>query len=136
MKNKKLFVVWLIVLVALAVPITVYASGNAQESTPPVIQDFDFLAKLIAGIVTAVVTFGVKFAFKEYGIDLTGKATQFTAAVVLAIYEGINGLLAIVPAEWIPVVVSGLGFLTTLLIAFGIGSGVKKFWPAKQVGGK
>lgn len=118
MKGFKKFVFVLFTVMALAafvVPVVF-----AQDAEPPKIEQFDFLAQLIIGLVTAAVTFGLKAVAKEWGIDLTGKATQFAAAIVLAIFEFINGILALVPPDWIPVVVSGLGFLTALLTASGV----------------
>lgn len=130
--KKILFVVFTVmVLAAFIVPV-----ASAQTEEPPKIEQFDYLAQLIIGFVTVAVTFGLKTMVKEWGIDLTGKATQITAAIVTAIFEFLNGLLASVPPEWFPVVVSGFGFLTALLTAFGVASYLKgKFGsalPAKK----
>lgn len=119
--KKLLFVVLAVmVLAAFVVPV-----AFAQTEEPPKIEQFNFIAQLIIGFVTVVVTFGLKAMVKEWGIDLTGKATQITAAIVTAIFEFLNGLLASIPPDWFPVVVSGLGFLTALLTAFGVASYLK-----------
>lgn len=116
MNTKKFFLVVLavVVLAAFVVPV-----AFAQTEEPPKIENFDVLAQLILGIVTMAVTFGIKAIAKNVGVDLTGNATQITAAIVLAIYEFINGLLAVVPPNWYPVVVNGAGFLTAILVASG-----------------
>jgi hypothetical protein len=119
--KKILFIAFLVfVLAAFIVPVVF-----AQTETPPKIESFDVLAQLILGLVTMAVTFGIKAIARNFGVDLTGNATQITAAIVLAIYEFINGLLAVVPPGWYPVVVSGLGFLTALLVASGVALVVK-----------
>lgn len=119
--KKFLFVVLtMMILTAFVVPLVF-----AQNEEPPKIEQFDYLAQLIIGVVTVVVTFGLKAMLKEWGIDLTGKSTQITAALVTAIFEFLNGLLASVPPAWFPVVVSGLGFLTALLTAFGVALVIK-----------
>lgn len=119
---KKILFVSLLVIVIAAFIVPV---AFAQTEEPPKIEQFDYVAQLIIGFVTVVVTFGLKAMVKEWGIDLTGKATQITAAIVTAIFEFLNGLLASVPPAWFPVVVSGLGFLTALLTAFGVASYLK-----------
>lgn len=116
MNTKKFFLVVLavVVLAAFVVPV-----AFAQTEEPPKIENFDVLAQLILGLVTMAVTFGIKAIAKNVGVDLSGNATQITAAIVLAIYEFINGLLAVVPPTWYPVVVNGFGFLTAILVASG-----------------
>lgn len=113
---KKIFFVSLLVIVIAAFIVPV---AFAQTEEPPKIEQFDLLAQLILGLVTMAVTFGIKAIAKNIGVDLTGNATQITAAIVLAIYEFINGLLAVVPPAWYPVVVNGFGFLTAILVASG-----------------
>lgn len=120
MKRFLFVVVSVMVFAAFAAPL-----AFAQDAEPPRVEDFDLLAQLIIGVVSMAVTFGVKAMVKEWGIDLTGKSTQITAAIVTAIFEFLNGLLASVPADWFPVVVSGFGFLTALLTAFGVASYLK-----------
>lgn len=119
---KKFFYVALLVIIisAMIVPVVF-----AQTEEPPKIENFDVLAQLILGLVTMAVTFGIKAIAQNFGVDLTGNATQFTAAIVLAIYEFINGWLAVVPSAWYPVVVSGLGFITAILVASGAALVVK-----------
>ncbi len=120
MKKFLFVVVSVMVIAAFVVPLV-----SAQDAEPPRVEDFDLLAQLIIGVVSMAVTFGVKAMVREWGIDLTGKSTQITAAIVTAIFEFFNGLLASVPPDWFPVVVSGLGFLTALLTAFGVASYLK-----------
>lgn len=130
---KKILYVSLLVIVLSAFIVPV---AFAQDAQPPTIEEFDTLAQLIIGVVTAVVTFGLKAMLKEWGVDLTGKATQITAAIVIAIFEFLNGFLASVPPAWFPVVVSGLGFLTALLTAFGVASYLKGRFTSKLPAGK
>lgn len=126
MKKILLVVIAVMVLAAFVVPV-----ASAQTEEPPKIEQFDYLAQLLIGFVTVVVTFGVKAMSKEWGIDMTGKATQITAAIVTALFEFLNGILASVPPAWFPVVVSGLGFLTALLTAFGVASYLKGRFASK-----
>lgn len=110
-----LFVAFLVVVLAAFIVPVVFA----QSEQPPKIEDFDLLAQLILGLVTMAVTFGIKAIAKNFGVDLTGNATQITAAIVLTIFEFLNGLLLAVPVAWYPVVVTGLGFVTSILVASG-----------------
>ncbi|NUQ86369.1 MAG: hypothetical protein HUU11_16815 [Anaerolineales bacterium] len=114
-----------VALLVIAISAFIVPLAFAQDAEPPRVEDFELLAHLIIGIVGMAVTFGVKAMVKEWGIDLTGKATQITAAIVTAIFEFLNGVLASVPPDWFPVVVSGLGFVTALLTAFGVASYLK-----------
>lgn len=134
MKSLKRFV--FVALVVMALAAFVVPVAFAQDAEPPKIENFDFLAQLIIGLVTAAVTFGLKAVAQEWGIDMTGKATQLTAAIVLTIFEFINGILALVPPDWFAVVVAGLGFLTALLTASGVALVLKGKHTAKTLATK
>jgi len=126
---KKKILVWIVfVLVMLFVVPTVFAQDPLPPPTVPIaVDDFPFLSLLLVGAVTFVVTLGIKSISGAFGIDISGRASAITGAVVLAVFEFINGLLAAIPPQAVDSVVAGLGFLTALLTAFGFAGLLKKF---------
>lgn len=128
--NKSLIWIVFVFLVVFAVSPAFALSGNLQETTPPTVESIAGLADVLSWIVSAFVVFGAKFAFQTWGIDLSGKATQITAALTLAVMEFLNGSIAALPPEAYPFVSLILGFIVGLLALFGIGSVIKKAVPA------
>ena len=122
---KKIFYTLLVVVVLALVFVPV---AFAQETNPPpVIEDFPLLYALIVSGIGWLVSAGIKSVAAAFGIDLQGKAMAITGALVIASVNFINGFLASVPANYYPVVVSGLGFLVSVLGAFGIAGTLRRF---------
>jgi len=127
MKKVLLTIVVLFAVFALLGHTTAYAASASFQVEPPKVEDFDYLAQLVVAVVTLMVTYGLKFLVKEWGLDLTGKSTQITAVIVGLIYETANQWLALVPPDFYPVVVSAAGLITAVLVAFGTSGLIKKF---------
>ncbi len=123
--KKILYTLLVVVILALVfVPV-----AFAQETTPPppVIEDFPLLYALIVSGIGWLVSAGIKSVAATFGIDLQGKAMAITGALVIASVNFINGFLASVPANYYPVVVSGLAFVVSVLGAFGIAGTLRRF---------
>jgi hypothetical protein len=124
----------LVLLIAMVFVVPAFAQAEIPPAgDPPKIEQFDYLTQLLIGLVTLAVTFGLKSLAKEWGFDITGKATQITATIIGALFESINYLLATVPPTYFPVVVAGLGFITSVLVAFGASFVLKKYIPVAPV---
>lgn len=113
----------LLALVLLFVVPTVFAQG---ETPPLTIEQFPWLGVLLVGAVTFIVTAGLKSLSATFGVDLSGKASAITAAIVLALIEIINTTLSTIPPTAIPSVTAGITFLFTLFSAFGFAGLLKK----------
>ncbi len=123
--NKVLFWVMFLLAVLFVVPV-----AFAQDTTPPRVEDFSLVAQFIIGLVTIVVTFGIKHAAKEWGIDFSGKITQLVATIVGLIFETSDSLLALIPPQYYGIAVAVFGVITSVLLAFGGASLLKRAIPS------
>lgn len=107
---------------------------STEPTIPLTVDQFPWISVLLVGLVTWVVTEGLKSLSKVFGVDISGKASAVTATVVLTLVELINQLLATIPESAIPSVTAGLGFVFTLLSAFGLAGLLKKLTAPKSTG--
>lgn len=124
---KKIFAFLLaVLLIAAFAPVAVFAQGVVPpDANALTVDDFPWLPVLLIGLVTFIVTLGVKGLAGAWGIDISGKATQLTATIVLAIVQSINAILAAIPPEHIPLVTASLGLIGALLTSFGVAGFIK-----------
>lgn len=129
-------VLGLLIAAVFVVPVFAQDELPPDETAPTIpltVDQFPWVSVLLVAAVTWVVTEGVKSISKVFGIDISGKASAIIGTVVLTLVELINGLLAAIPPEAIPSVTAGLGFVFTLLSAFGIAGFVKKILTKPEV---
>ena len=74
----------------------------------------------IKGLLTFLITQGIKALLGLFGKDMSGMTSAITAVIVGAIVFFVEGVLALVPAEYIDSVGAFLALVVTLLSAFGI----------------
>ena len=73
----------------------------------------------VKALLTYLITQGVKAFLSLFGKDISGGASAITAVVVGSVLFFIEGILELVPAEFIPVAESGLALLAVILGSFG-----------------
>ena len=74
----------------------------------------------IKGLLTFLITQGLKAFFNLIGQDFDKAGAALVALVVGSVVFFIEGLLALVPPESLPLVEAIIGLLVALLSAFGI----------------
>ena len=74
----------------------------------------------IKGLLTYLVTQGIKAFLGLFGKDMSGWTSAVAASLSAAIIFFIEDILAVLPEEAVPGVNSGLAFAVALLSAFGL----------------
>ena len=74
----------------------------------------------IKALLTYLITQGIKALLALFGKDIEGVAAAIAAVAVGAIVFFIDGMLALVPVEYIDSVSAFLALIVSLLSAFGI----------------
>jgi len=74
----------------------------------------------IKALLTYLITQGVKALLALFGKDMAGVAAAVAAVVIGAIIFFIDGVLALVPVEYVDSVSAFLALVVSLLSAFGI----------------
>ena len=125
---KTFYTILLIIIIALVVATPALAAGPRQEATPPATLP-DWAVALINVCITFLVTAGLKSLSKTlpWIPTIQGQATSMTAALVGFIVVFANGLLSMIPPEYIPAVVALFAFIGTILSAYGLSSTIKQF---------
>jgi hypothetical protein len=75
---------------------------------------------VFAGLVTFLVTWGIKGIAKQFGWNIEGKVSVLVAALAGAAVLLANAGLGLVPAEYLPVVQQVVMLVVTVLTAAGI----------------
>ena len=89
------------------------------------------LQELILGLITLLVTDGLKSLGALLKIDISGAASAIIAGVVALVLAFINGLFGFVPPEFHEVARVVMNLLVTILLAFGAYRQLKNFRPAQ-----
>ncbi len=74
----------------------------------------------IKALLTYLITQGVKSLLAMFGKDMAGMTAAISAVVIGSILFFIEGMLALVPAEYADSVSAFLALVVSLLSAFGI----------------
>ena len=74
----------------------------------------------IKALLTYLITQGIKALLALFGKDIEGVAAAVAAVVIGAIIFFIDGVLALVPVEYVDSVSAFLALVVSLLSAFGI----------------
>jgi len=74
----------------------------------------------IKALLTYLITQGIKALLALFGKDMAGVAAAIAAVAVGAIIFFIDGVLALVPVEYVDSVSAFLALVVSLLSAFGI----------------
>jgi len=126
MKSRTKIYLFLSVLI-LSLLVVTPAFAFQGETQPPTIEQFPLLKNLLEAGIGFIVALGIKSIASEFGIDLKDKAMSVTGALSITAIAFIDQILAKTPPEYYPVVVSALGLLVSILMAFGFAGLVKKF---------
>lgn len=89
------------------------------------------LQLIIVGLITMLVTEGLKVVSGWMGLDLSGAGAAVTAGVVALILTFLGALLGLVPPEYHEIAKAVMSLLVVLLSAFGVHSRFKKLEPAR-----
>lgn len=74
----------------------------------------------VAGLLTYLLTQGLKALANLIGFDFGGWGSALVASLVGAILLFIDGIVALIPPEWQPVASAVFGLIAAVLSGFGI----------------
>lgn len=74
----------------------------------------------IKALLTYLITQGVKALLALFGKDMSGMTSAVAAVVIGSVIFFIDGVLALVPAEYVDSVGAFLALVVSLLSAFGV----------------
>ena len=89
------------------------------------------LQALLLGLVTLLVTDGLKSLGELFKIDISGAASAVIAAIVAVVLSVVNGLFGLIPPEYHEIARVAMQLLVTVLGAFGAYRQLKHFRPAQ-----
>ena len=84
------------------------------------------LVVVLAALVGMLVAEGLQQLSRLLGRDLSGHAAALTAAIVGLLVASVNGVLALVPAQYVPFVNGLLAFLVIVLGPMALHSFLRK----------
>jgi Flp pilus assembly protein TadB len=87
----------------------------------------ELVSLLILVPVTFLVTEGLKALSNLIGRDISGAASYIVAGLVAAVMAFVNALLALIPAEYEPIVAAIFNLVVLLFGAAGLHRTVKRF---------
>lgn len=125
----RLSTLFLVLFFMMVITTTVYAQGD--QPVPPTVEDFPVLYTMLVGAITFVMTAGIQALAETWGVNITGRASQITAAAVMFVITTVNALLSALPPMWITPAIAIFTAIAGLLSAFGIARTAKKLRPQK-----
>ena len=89
------------------------------------------LQAIIIGLLTVLVTEGLKALGALVKLDLSGAAAAVTAGVVALVLTTVNALLGFVPPEYHELARGIMAFLIVVLSSFGVHRQLVRFTPSR-----